>query len=435
MRNKFSKITLAAGFLLALAFTFSCHDGGGDDIGTSSSDTEISSSDGTLASSSSSGGSSSSVNISVSDTSGTFKDSRGSGQTYKWVKIGEQIWMAENLKFNAPGSKCYDNLASNCETYGRLYNWVMAANHCPDGWRLPSNAEWTTLANYIGNNSDTKLKATSGWNDDKNGTDDYGFTALPGGYAGSNGDFGEGGTRVYWWSTSLRWDHIDNEYISWEIGNYLGGGGGKQERTYLSVRCLKGTLTLPTVERDSFVDIRDNSTYKTVKIGAQKWMAENLKYKVSDSKCYNNLAENCAQYGRLYNGVMATNGNKSNQNPSGVQGVCPAGWHIPSNGEWTTLNNYIGSNSGRKLKSKSGWNDYYNGTDDYGFTALPGGFAKEDGSFDGGGTSIRWCSTSLRWDHIADEYTSWGIGTGNGLGSSRDADFCYVRCVEDIEMP
>lgn len=134
----------------------------------------------------------------------TFKDARD-GIFYKWVEIGEQTWMAENLKYNTTtGSKCYKDLPSNCTTYGRLYDWATAMNlssscnttncvvnsgHqglCPAGWHLPSSAEWNTLITYAGGSSAMKkLRATSGWGDsytNLNGTDDYGFKALPGGF-------------------------------------------------------------------------------------------------------------------------------------------------------------------------------------------------------------------------------------------------------------
>jgi len=110
-----------------------------------------------------------------------------------------------------------------------------------------------------------------------------------------------------------------------------------------------------------------NQTYKTVEIGNQIWMAENLNYDVSGSKCYDNSESNCTTYGRLYNWNTALK-------------VCPEGWHLPSDVEWTALTNYIENSSGcsdcagTKLKTNSGWHNNGNGTDDYGFSALPGGY-------------------------------------------------------------
>ncbi|MDR1830802.1 MAG: fibrobacter succinogenes major paralogous domain-containing protein [Candidatus Fibromonas sp.] len=144
---------------------------------------------------------------------GTFKDPRD-GKVYKTVKIGGQTWLAENLNFEAEGSKCYDNDPKNAEKYGRLYNWETAKKACPPGWHLPTNEEWQTLIdcadgfappeNYdYKRDSETagkKLKATSGWNKSGNGTDKYGFSALPGGYGNSDGSFLNVGSYGYWWS-------------------------------------------------------------------------------------------------------------------------------------------------------------------------------------------------------------------------------------------
>jgi Fibrobacter succinogenes major domain (Fib_succ_major). len=141
---------------------------------------------------------------------GTLTDSRD-GKTYKTVKIGEQVWFAENLNYAEKGSKCYDNNETNCQKYGRLYDWETAMKACPSGWHLPSNAEWDKLGTSETAGKD--LKAKSGWPDDKvraiNGEDKYGFTALPGGYGYSGGYFDNVGSFGYWWSTS----EIDSSYI------------------------------------------------------------------------------------------------------------------------------------------------------------------------------------------------------------------------------
>lgn len=167
----------------------------------------------------------------------------------------------------------------------------------------------------------------------------------------------------------------------------------------------------------SLKDSRDNQTYKTVKIGNQIWMAENLNYApggVSSmgsyawSGCYNNMADSCAKYGRLYTWEVAMNkascayDKKCNAtlNPAvPVRGVCPQGWHLPSHYEFEELINFIdptfgygghttgasSSTTGKYLKSKTGWN-YYSastvGTDAYGFSALPGGYRNSQGNFD-----------------------------------------------------
>jgi uncharacterized protein (TIGR02145 family) len=136
-------------------------------------------------------------------------------KTYKTAKIGTQTWMAENLNYEAEGSVCYENNPANCAKYGRLYNWETAMKVCPKGWHLPSNAEWDKLLRFVDGDKGTKspynsetagqhLKTVSGWNFYKeyygNGTDDYGFSALPGGNGGSDGNFNGAGHYGGWWS-------------------------------------------------------------------------------------------------------------------------------------------------------------------------------------------------------------------------------------------
>ncbi|MDR0515510.1 MAG: hypothetical protein LBH25_00520 [Fibromonadaceae bacterium] len=137
----------------------------------------------------------------------SFKDSRD-GKTYKTAKIGTQTWMAENLNYadkNDKNSKCYDNKPDNCNTYGRLYGgWGISSEVCPIGWHLPKNEEWETLINFVGGESlaGYQLKAVSGWDNNGNGKDDYGFTALPSGMkSGSmnqDGKFSYAGGGGYW---------------------------------------------------------------------------------------------------------------------------------------------------------------------------------------------------------------------------------------------
>jgi len=137
---------------------------------------------------------------------GSFSDQRD-GKTYKTVKIGSQTWMAENLNYDANGSKCYKNEESNCQKYGRLYDWNTAMTSCPSGWHLPSSSEWEVLVEIADgyNVAGKKLKAKSGWNWNDggvsgNGTDEFGFSALPGGgYYKEWARFIDVGNHGYWW--------------------------------------------------------------------------------------------------------------------------------------------------------------------------------------------------------------------------------------------
>jgi uncharacterized protein (TIGR02145 family) len=113
--------------------------------------------------------------------------------------------MAQNLNVKTnDGDGCYGNKESNCTKYGRLYSWNAVGKVCPAGWHLPSKEEWDGLVNAVGGvkMAAKKLKAKSGWNNNNNGTDDYGFSALPGGGSmwveGDGGDYGMG-TIAEWW--------------------------------------------------------------------------------------------------------------------------------------------------------------------------------------------------------------------------------------------
>jgi uncharacterized protein (TIGR02145 family) len=140
-----------------------------------------------------------------SDIKGSFTDPRD-GRVYKTVKIGEQVWMAENLAYDAPGSIVNDCDPDNFEKYGLLYGWKTALNACPPGWHLPNDEEWDALVDFVGGGkiAGKKLKAKSGWMSSEGkpggGTDDFSFSALPGacgfsdGYCCNVGDYG------YWWS-------------------------------------------------------------------------------------------------------------------------------------------------------------------------------------------------------------------------------------------
>jgi len=135
----------------------------------------------------------------------------------------------------------------------------------------------------------------------------------------------------------------------------------------------------------SMKDTRDNKTYKTVKIGTQWWMAENLAYKTgSGSWAYNNEESNVAKYGRLYHWETAKT-------------ACPTGWHLPSDAEWTTLTSYLDGESvaGGKMKTTSNWDSPNIGaTNESGFSSLPVGLLTNDGGFyEVGSSGYFWSST------------------------------------------
>jgi len=502
------------------------------------------------------------VKVTLQQTA-TFVDGRDN-KTYKKVTIGNQTWMAENLSYAAEGSVCYNNIPDSCEKYGRLYNWSTAMNGassssavpsgvqgvCPVGWHIPSDAEWDTLMVAVGGVKDgdyrwqgagTKLKSTSGWNYDGNGTDDFGFSALHGGYGNSDGGFDNAVYVGYWWSATeinadiawFRSMYYSYEFVRREINyeSYLhsvrclqdgngsvttytvtfGASGGRGTAPSAQTVNAGSSTTLPNGNNLSkngytfggwnanssgtgtnysagdsytptsnvtlyakwvtpfvgtFTDGRENKTYKKVTIGNQAWMAENLSYATEGSKChgeggtvyeYNDntgnyeertltdseVQANCEKYGRLYNWSTAMNGASSSSTvPSGVQGVCPVGWHIPSDAEWDTLMVAVGGvkdgdnywhGAGKKLRSITGWNYYSDatvGTDDFGFSAPPGGYGFGDGNFSDAGSKGHW------WSAAEDGVNAWNRGMIYNYedvyrSNAGKSHLFSVRCVAD----
>ena len=220
-------------------------------------------------------------------------------------------------------------------------------------------------------------------------------------------------------------------------------------KTETEDNCEYGTLT----------DDRDGQTYKTVKIGEQWWMAENLNYRYvqqtynggegdSSSYCYDNDPANCEKYGRLYlwsaamdsAGIISDNtangcgyGEICNLDNVKVRGVCPEGWHLPDSTEWNTLFTTVGgqATAGTMLKSTEGWYSKGNGSDAYSFSALPAGNRDVDGGYNlVGGNALFWSSTegnsSLAYFMILyycdDDAGLFNINKGNGFS---------VRCLKD----
>lgn len=205
------------------------------------------------------------------------------GNTYKTVTIGTQTWMAENLKVTkyndgaaipnvtdatawselTTGALCdYENTPSNSETYGKLYNWyaVNTGKLCPTGWHVPSDAEWTTLENYLiangynydGTTTEDKIAkamaSSSGWESYSEagtvGNNDYpekqnasGFTALPSGYRNSNGTFYDIGYVGLWWSSTEYDSNYANGRGLYYYYNDLYNNYGKVDG--FSVRCVR----------------------------------------------------------------------------------------------------------------------------------------------------------------------------------------------------
>ena len=180
-----------------------------------------------------------------------------SEQVYKMVTIGSQTWMAENLNYEIDGSYCYNDSVKYCKKYGRLYIWAAAMVACPEGWHLPTEAEFETLFKFVGaqengskwENAGKMLKSTNGWNEyegkDGNGNDAFGFSALPAGFF--EGSWGsrqryyrdEGDVALFWSSTETEFNSGEAVpmWFDWEDDNvYL---DYMVQQFGVSVRCLK----------------------------------------------------------------------------------------------------------------------------------------------------------------------------------------------------
>jgi uncharacterized protein (TIGR02145 family) len=159
------------------------------------------------------------------------------------VQIGSQCWMKENLNIATGNSWCYENDPYYCTVYGRLYDWQTAMTACPEGWKLPSDADWNALVNFAGangGNAGGRLKSTSYWEAPNTGANDqFGFSAIPGGYYNVSIDWflNESFRGNYWTSTeNENWNAWKYE-LSSSSPNVERGWSNKN--TAYSVRCIK----------------------------------------------------------------------------------------------------------------------------------------------------------------------------------------------------
>ena len=368
---------------------------------------------------------------------------------YQTVVIGNQCWMKESLRSEhyadgteiplgvntanntlilsptdpyryVPGDHIF-----NVTGYGYLYNWRAAmhsasANNsnpsgiqgvCPNGWHLPSKAEWEQMFSYLrsdekywcdgdSNNIARALASTSGWpsggisfdpcsiDASLSSNNASGFSALPAGMVYEEWSTRNFGTNVYFWSTT-----VDGSSIPYYL--FLSSGSSNvsmyavNNRLAVSVRCIFDNAMSDTTfdcGNTTITDVEGNE-YHTIRVGEKCWLKENMRTNhYADGKeikvgttasdtvayCYYPSGDNTQvdKYGYLYNWKAVMNGAAgSNGTPSGVQGVCPAGWHVPSDAEWTNFMTYINSqgtyacndntsNIAKALASEDGWTPY-----------------------------------------------------------------------------
>ena len=178
---------------------------------------------------------------------GVLKDSRD-GKTYKTVRIGTQTWMAENLNYETAGSYCYDYDTSNCAKFGNLYQWEAALNACPSGWHLPTRNDFHVLLYVIDSLvAGKKLKSTSGWYNDGNGTDEYGFSVSPSDTV--EGVSGIGRTAYLWTATEYNSEYSYYMYFYYS-NDYAYLNINAKSRGF-NVRCIKDDFDDPNTSKKS----------------------------------------------------------------------------------------------------------------------------------------------------------------------------------------
>lgn len=423
---------------------------------------------------------------------------------FKETSIGNQVWMDRNLNVTHfrngdeiphastarewqqaaergnPAWCFYNNDPNNEASYGRLYNWYAITDprgFGPEGWRVPSDYDWGVLERHLGmsmvqleqfewrgTDQGNKLRQEGRqfWRAPNAGANNQsGFTALPGGYRQPGGVFETMGVYGSWWTSTPQNDQ--NAYYrdlsAMHAGVYR---GAYPKGCGFSVRLIKangtGSQVLPDLN-----DTRDGNVYKVVRIGNKAWMAENLRYL---PQVHNN--NEFAQAGKDSQpgyGVAGYNGSnietaKSHENYQkygvlynwwAVTDICPAGWHLPSDSEWTELSDYLLGEivAGTKLKSTSGWNDGGNGTNSSGFNGLPGGMRNDAGLSDRMGSFGYWWSST---EYTSSQSYARLLDQGEDITgsrawarrlSSRDAEVSRnhsskvpgrsVRCITNIE--
>ncbi len=426
------------------------------------------------------------------------------GNVYKTIVIGTQEWMAENLNTSvyrngdaiATGLTSsewqnsintsqgawtyYNNDVSYSCPYGKWYNsyaCVDSRRLCPVGWHVPSDQEWTTLISYLGGEdvAGGKMKSTGTvengtgyWNSpNTDATNSSGFSGIPGDFSNYIGEFTNylGSYSYYWSSSQIGTIDAWMRTLYTEFGFGLRGVGPRQNG--LSVRCIRDTITgvipgdnhncgTPNIHNSALsygsMNDQEGNSYKTIVIGAQEWMAENLNtsiYRNGDSiitqldaatwqttttgasSIYNDDSNYVCPYGRLYNWYACVDPRQ----------LCPAGWHVPSYNDWSELTAYLGgeSDAGGKMKTtgiisaETGlW--YFPNTgasNSSGFSGVPGGYRLLGGQFGSlSGNGCWWSSTS--YDNTSAWF--WLLNHGNS-NAHRDGNVKQngfsVRCLRD----
>ena len=356
------------------------------------------------------------------------------GNTYNVVQIGKQLWIAENLNVSkyrngdeipevtdinewrslTTGAWCYyDNQKDRYEkTYGKLYNWYALNDPrglMPEGFKVPSDEEWATLIDYLGGEHDAGAKmkqiGKEHWANDKDATNQSGFTGLPGG--GRVISFSNICSGGQWWTSSEK--SSDMSFFK-QLGAYSSNviELASEKCSGFSIRGIKETDEKKEDSVQQYINPKD------ILIGEKLWDTKNLdvcKYRNGDeipqvqdaaewstlktgAWCYyENKDENGTIYGKLYNWYAIND----------PRGLAPEGYFIPSKEDWETLT--CGSDfnvSKLKERGTKHWKtdrygesgQIYLNTNTIGFTALPGGSRFNDGTFHNIGDEAYWWTTT-----------------------------------------
>ena len=200
----------------------------------------------------------------LSACSESFTDPRD-GQSYDVVTIGDLTWMAENLNYETETSACPDGDSRNCKRLGRLYTWAEAKTVCPEAWRLPTKVDFEALvivapgnvaqshdgeSGVVSNKVGAALKSRDGWFKKGNGTDEFGFNALPAGYrsavlkaddgAITGGKFDGIGGYAYFWSATEDAETPESNayYLFLSFSSDEASLNAFAKEDYRSVRCV-----------------------------------------------------------------------------------------------------------------------------------------------------------------------------------------------------
>lgn len=355
-------------------------------------------------------------------------------KVYRTVEIGGRTWMAQNLAYACSYGEDF------CRQYGSFYGG--GSNPCPEGWEVPSMEDYDSLLIVYGSGLREMRARSCLWDpydpkEKMDWSDSLGFSLLPSGLYDTYRGMNYVGCATYLWaSTPTRFGY--ENHVTSSCKSFLASRDYSSNR--FAIRCIKSremeVLDVADCRKNiskcvfgTLEDERDGQTYRTVKYGWMEWMAQNLNYEYvpkdekdrGESRCYNNSQDSCAKFGRLYN--MGSLGVDSTGAFS--QGICPAGWHIPSADEWALLRrsfkvSELVANLGGK--SEVGFDIYRSGL----------GHENKDKPFYGYGESIAfWTSTiNLRDEHRA-------VVVDGGLYLEEEEaywnDYYAVRCLKDYE--